>query len=615
MTHPNISPGRILRILPQGERLALLGFFSVMLVAAIFETVGVASVLPFMAVVMDPSLAQRSRTMVAVLDLLGIRSPQGTLVAIGVIVVAMLLIGNAAAAGGQWVQQRFMARLQRRLSCELFAGYLAQPYAFHVQHDAASLTKVLFADISIVLNNGVAPLVGAATRGMVVVGLVALVLLRDPLIALGTMLLLGGSYFFIYRLVRGHQAHMGQEISASALHRQRIAIEGLGGIKELLVLERERDTVQRFDEATVRFTNAQVSNSLTAMLPRYLLETIAFGGIVIVTLTLVLSGRGLEAAIPTLSLYAFVGYRLMPALQQIFSAAVTVRFIGASLDSLGRDLDMVRKRPVRSTSVSSTSAVLRGRHDLRLDDVHFTYPGTTQEVLRGVSLVIHRNESIGLVGRTGAGKTTLADLVLGLFEPTSGTISIGDVPLGPRTLHAWRERVGYVPQTVFLANATIAQNIAFGLPDDQIDHEAVVRAARMAQADEFVAGLADGLSTLVGERGVRLSGGQRQRLGIARALYHNPDVLVFDEATSALDGMTEEAVMQAIRSLSKECTIILIAHRLRTVEACNRIVMLEAGFIVADGSYGELMEGSPEFRNLVGRASSAVTADANASWQ
>lgn len=611
MTQHSVSLGRILRVLPRSERLALAGFFAVMLVAAIFETAGVATVLPFMAVVMDPTFVERSPTLAAMLHALGVRSQQGSLVAIGVIVVAVLLIGNAAAAGGQWVQQRFMARLQRRLSCELFAGYLAQPYAFHVQHDAASLTKVLFADISIVLNNAVAPLVGAATRAMVVVGLVTLVLMRDPVIAVGSLLVLGGAYFLVYWLVRGPQARMGEVISSTAIHRQRLGIEGFGGIKELVVLGRERDTVQRFDDATVHFTRAQTSNSLASMLPRYLLETVAFGGIVIATLALMLRGHGSQAAIPTLALYAFVGYRLMPALQQIFSAAVTVRFAGASLDSLSHDLDMVRQHRAASPPTASTPGVLDAQRDLRLDGVHFTYPGATQPVLCGISLVIRRNESIGLVGRTGAGKTTLADLLLGLFEPTAGTISIGGVPLGPETVRAWRERVGYVPQFVFLANATVAQNIAFGLPDDQIDHTAVERATRMAQANEFVADLPQGLGTLVGERGVKLSGGQRQRLGIARALYHNPDVLVFDEATSALDGMTEEAVMQAIRSLSSERTIILIAHRLRTVEACNRIVMLEDGRVVADGSYGDLMEDSSEFRSLVGRASSAAAVVSN----
>jgi ABC-type multidrug transport system fused ATPase/permease subunit len=230
----------------------------------------------------------------------------------------------------------------------------------------------------------------------------------------------------------------------------------------------------------------------------------------------------------------------------------------------------------------------------------FTYPTGNRPALNDVSFSIPQNQSIGFVGRTGSGKTTLADVILGLYPPDSGAIAVDGIALSADNERAWRRRVGYVPQTVFLTNASVARNIALGIPEDEIDHDAVLRAAQMAQADEFIIQMPDGYNTIVGERGVKLSGGQRQRLGIARALYHNPDVLVFDEATSALDGMTEDAVMQAVQTLSAERTMILIAHRLRTVQACDRIIMLEAGRIVADGSYQELVEASAAFKQLAG---------------
>jgi ABC-type bacteriocin/lantibiotic exporter with double-glycine peptidase domain len=244
--------------------------------------------------------------------------------------------------------------------------------------------------------------------------------------------------------------------------------------------------------------------------------------------------------------------------------------------------------------------LLAFKNEIKLSNLTFRYPSANRPALNGLSLCIPQNQSIGLVGRTGSGKTTLADVILGLYPPTAGSIEVDGVALSVDNERAWRRRVGYVPQSVFLTNASVARNIALGIPEDQIDHDAVLRSARMAQADEFIVQMPDGYNTVVGERGVKLSGGQRQRLGIARALYHSPDVLVFDEATSALDGMTEDAVMQAVKTLSAERTMILIAHRLRTVQACDRILMLEAGRIVADGSYQDLAENSDAFKHLAG---------------
>jgi ABC-type multidrug transport system fused ATPase/permease subunit len=246
------------------------------------------------------------------------------------------------------------------------------------------------------------------------------------------------------------------------------------------------------------------------------------------------------------------------------------------------------------------------KKSIQLTDLSFRYPTADRSALNQITLTIPQNQSIGLVGRTGSGKTTLADVLLGLYPPASGSIKVDGVELTEGNERAWRKRVGYVPQAVFLTNASIEKNIALGIPEQEIDHDAVKRAARMAQAEEFISLLPDGYGTVVGERGVKLSGGQRQRLGIARALYHNPDVLVFDEATSALDGMTEDAVMQAVQALSQERTMILIAHRLRTVQACDRIIMLDSGKIVADGSYRALMDHSEPFRRLAGNAATEV---------
>ena len=329
-----------------------------------------------------------------------------------------------------------------------------------------------------------------------------------------------------------------------------------------------------------------------------MIEVFAYAGIVAVTLAFVLKGQG-TTAIPSLALYALAGNRLVPIFQQFFAAAITIKYHTRAVESLEADLAVVRNS-TRHDLVEHDQP-LSFKNEITLTNLSFKYPSANRPALNQVTLTIPQNQSIGLVGRTGSGKTTLADVILGLYPPASGTISVDGINLVESNERAWRQRVGYVPQNVFLTNASIARNIALGIPEHLIDHSAVVRAAQMAQAEEFIAQLPDTYDTVVGERGVKLSGGQRQRLGIARALYHNPDVLVFDEATSALDGMTEDAVMQAVQSLSAERTMILIAHRLRTVQACNRIVMLDAGRVVADGTYDELMLNSAAFRQLAGQ--------------
>lgn len=591
---------RMIGLLAPAERRALFVVVASSFVTAVFETLGVASILPFMAVVMDPSAIHRYGPLADLLSWLGAVTPARATMLIGLVTIVVLALGNAAAAANVWIQQRFLMGARTALSTELFGGYMRMPYSFHVERDSASLVKVMFEDIEVALGGFLTPLLHAISKGLVAVLLLGLVVMRDPVVALGTSLLLGGSYFLVYRFVRVRQSRHGQIVNAASLERQRIGLEGLAGVKELRVLGREDEPVRLFHLAFDRFGKAHAASTFMTQLPKSLIEVVAFGGIVAITLVLLAVGD-VRTAIPTLALYSLAGYRLMPALQQLYSTAIGLRFNEASVTTLERDLLLVRSGSLHETREIEAERILPFARELSATGVTFTYANAARPALRNIDLKIHRRESIGLVGRTGAGKSTLADLLLGLYLPTTGAISVDGTVLDARNVRSWRRLVGYVPQSIFLANASVRDNIAFGIRADLIDSAAVVRAARMSQAEEFILGLADGYDTIVGERGVRLSGGQRQRLGIARALYHDPAVLVFDEATSALDGMTEDAVMEAVRGLSKERTVVLVAHRLRTVEACDRIVMLDAGRIVADGPYAELVNSSPEFQSLLRR--------------
>jgi len=592
---------RLYKILPVVSKRGLAFVVLISLVAAVFETASVASILPFMAIVMDPTILTKYQWLESLLRYLGIEGHEAAIIAAGILTVAVLAIGNAVTASNLWVQTRYLAAARRHLSTELFSGYLYLPYSFHIQRDTSSLGRVLHGDVDSAVGGFLASLLAVVSKGLSGLVLIALIVAVDPLVALGTVVVLGCGYMMVYRLIRVRQVRLGAQMVEASTTVGRTALEGLSGIKELRVLGRENASTVEFSRSMTELMNTQAANSLASAMPRYVIEVFAYAGIVAVTLAFVLKGQGLSA-IPSLALYALAGNRLVPIFQQLFAAAITIKYHTKAVESLEADLATVRSS--YSETEDDSSASLTFKTEIRLTNLSFKYPTAERAALNKLTLTIPQNQSIGLVGRTGSGKTTLADVILGLYPPASGTITIDGVELTEQNERAWRKRVGYVPQAVFLTNASIEKNIALGIPEHEIDREAVQRAARMAQAEEFISQLPDGYGTVVGERGVKLSGGQRQRLGIARALYHNPDVLVFDEATSALDGMTEDAVMQAVQDLSQERTMILIAHRLRTVQACNRIVMLDGGTIVADGTYQELMATSALFKRLAGNNAS-----------
>lgn len=599
---------QLYRILPRSSRQGLAGVVTVSLFSALFETASVASILPFMALVMDPGIISRYVWVEQFINAMGIHSQQSAVLAAGALTICVLALGNAVSAANLWAQTRYIAKARRALSSELFAGFMRMPYSFHLEHDTASLSRVLDSDVESALGGFLASLLGVVAKGLSGIVLISFIVIVDPFVALGTVVVLGGGYMFVYRLIRVRQSRLGAKMVEASVELGRATLEGFAGIKELRVLGRESTSTESYNTVLSTLVKVRAQNLLAASLPRYVIEVIAYAGIVAVTLGFVLKGEG-TAAVPSLALYALAGNRLVPIFQQFFAAAITIKYHTKAVDSLVADLNTIRSTPLMVVAVDEQQP-LKFQHEISLKDIVFTYPNAHTPSLKAVSLTILKNQSIGFVGRTGAGKTTLADVILGLYQPQSGTILVDGTILTEENERSWRKRVGYVPQAVFLTNASIAENIALGIPNHQIDHAAVMLAARMAQAEEFIELLPDSYQTIVGERGVKLSGGQRQRLGIARALYHQPDVLIFDEATSALDGMTEDAVMEAVQRLSQQCTMILIAHRLRTIQACDRIVMLEAGAIVADGTYHELINSSPAFQRLAGpRAESTYTTD------
>jgi ATP-binding cassette, subfamily B, bacterial PglK len=586
------------RLFNRRERWQLGMLYVAMVLRAVVVAVGVASVMPFMSVVADAELVWRNPVLAAAYHRLGFVSLDHFVFWLGVAVVGAIVASNVVSALTTYGIVRFSAGMNHRLSVRLMTDYLSQPYSFFVKRNTAKLNKTLLGEVTTLLSGVVVPILDAGSRLLVVAALLLLILFIDPFLALATAGVLGSVYGTLYLMIKRRQRRLGQERVQANQLRFKTSGEAFGGIKDVKVLQREKAFLNRFKPASWRYVSTTASNSLIAQLPNYLLDSIAFGGIIVVILYFLRTGGGVVEILPVISLYAFAGYRLMPELKQLFSDFSKIRFHRAALDDFLEDYRGLPEEP--EAPEAGSTPVLPFTREIEVRDVTFQYPSASAPALDGISLRIRRNETVGLVGSSGSGKTTLVDLLLGLFEPGRGAILVDGVPIDEGTIGHWRSQVGYVPQHIFLTDDSIAANIAFGIPDRMVDPERVEAAARIAHLHDFVASLPEGYGTLVGERGVRLSGGQRQRIGIARALYHDPEVLVLDEATSALDGATESAVMEAIRALAGTKTIVLIAHRLTTVRECDRIFLLQGGRVQQSGTYASLLQENEAFRRFAG---------------
>ncbi len=594
---------KLLDLFDRHERRRLAMLVAVMIVSGLLQTIGVASIVPFLAVVSNPATIHTNRWLAAAYLRFGFSGENAFLVALGALFLVIMVFANGMNLLTLWLTTRMQWRTRDRLSQWLMRRYLHAPYQFHLRHNSARLGKGLLNEVNRVVGGVFLPLTRLIARGVSATFLVILLLWADPLLAVIVAVSIGGFYAVVYSTIRGRQRRLGEEESAAKTTRIQISNEAIGGIKELKVLGRQSFFLDRFRDASGRYARANAASALTGLIPQFALETVSYGGVIVVILYLLETRKSLDEIFPLLAVYAFGANRLIPSVQEIFQALAEIRFGSKSLENLYHDLLGTEADtddpPIASLSGTVGAATALGcRADIRFNGVTFHYPGASVPALRNLSLVIAAKSTYAFVGSTGAGKTTVVDLLLGLFSPSGGSILVDGVPLTADRMPAWRGGVGYVPQSIFLCDASIAKNIAFGVPDEQIDHAAVTAAARAADLETFIGALRDGYDTVVGERGVRLSGGQRQRIGIARALYHKPDVLILDEATSALDNVTEDVVMNAIRAMAGQRTIILIAHRLTTVRDCDTIFVLEQGVLMDSGTHDALMAESTTFRAL-----------------
>ena len=582
----DISPGRkIWGLLTSAERRSAVVLLGLMLIGMALEMLGVGLIVPAIVLLTQPDFISTYPALQPILQALGNPDHQTLVIWAMLGLLGVYLFKTLFLAFLTWRQMRFAFGVQAQLSQRLFTAYLRQPYTFHLQRNSAQLIRNAINEVNLFTFSLMIPGMTLLTEGLVLPGLCILLLVVEPLGALIVIGVLGMSAWGFHRLTRGRITRWGEMRQHHEGLRIQHLQQGLGGAKDVKLLGRESDFLEQYSIHNTQSARMLQLQQTLQQLPRLWLELLAVAGLVILVLAMLAQGREFSAVLPILGLFAAAAFRLMPSVNRVLGSLQSLRYGLAVINTLHEELALA------APAVSKASAArLPFRGKLEFDQVTYTYPGGHAPALKETSLAICRGETVGIIGASGAGKSTLVDILLGLLVPDSGEVRLDGENI-QRSLRNWQDQIGYVPQSIFLTDDSLRRNVAFGLPVEQIDEAAVRRAVRAAQLEEFVDGLPQGLDTVVGERGIRLSGGQQQRIGIARALYHDPAVLVLDEATSSLDTATEREVMQAVHALQGTKTILIVAHRLSTVEHCDRLYRLEQGRIVATGTPQTMLPG------------------------
>ena len=586
---------KILFLLSPSERKNASLLLLMILFMALLDCIGVASILPFVAVLTNPDIIQNNiilNKMFIASNIFGVENDQQFLFALGILVFIILVFSLLFKAITTYTQIRFILMREYSIGKRLVEGYLHQPYSWFLNRNSADLGKTILSEVSQVIGGGLKPVMDVIAQGMIAITLVILLIATDPKLAIVVGISIGGAYGIIFYFTRVYLNRIGKERLKYNLLRFKSLNEAFGASKEVKVGGLEESYIQKFSTSARTTARTSASSNVINQIPRFFLEAITFGGILLIILYMMAKSGSFNNSLPIISLYVFAGYRLMPAVQQIYVSFAKLAFIGPSLNKLYDDLKNLKK-----IDENQDKGTLFLKKSIDLKNIYYSYPSSSRSVLKNINIKIPAKSTIGLVGTTGSGKTTTVDVILGLLIAEKGTLEVDGKVITGQNSRAWQRSIGYVPQSIYLSDDTISSNIAFGVKHKNICQDTVKRAAKIANLHEFITEeLPEQYETTIGERGIRLSGGQRQRLGIARALYHSPKLLILDEATSALDNKTEKDVMDAVYNLSDDITVILIAHRLSTVKKCDKIFLLEKGGIKNEGTFEELIKVNENFR-------------------
>jgi len=589
---------KLLFLLTPYERKRLWLLLIMITVIAIFDLIGIASILPFIAVLNNPSVIETNSLLNTIYQhssILGVENVEQFTFVLGFSVFVLLIFSLSLKAIITYVQTRFIQMREYSISRRLAEGYLYQPYSWFLSQHSADIGKNILSEVSQIIGGGIRPLIELIAKCIVAISIITLLVIVDPKLALIVGLSLGGAYLVVFFTVSKYLKRNGKLRLKNNELRFKTIVEAFGAAKEIKFKGLEETYVSIFSNSSRIFANTQASAQVISQLPRLILEAIAFGGILLIILYIISKTGSFDNSLPIVSLYVFAGYRLMPALQSIYSSFVSLSFIGPSVDKVYEDY-----KNLKPLIKIKDKKIIKLDNSISLNGVHYHYPNQSKVALKNINLKIPAKSVIGLVGATGSGKTTVVDVILGLLEPQKGTLEVDGKLITKNNCRFWQRSIGYVPQFIYLSDASVTANIAFGEETKNIKQDAVEKSAKIANLHNFVLEeLNEQYQTTIGERGVRLSGGQRQRIGIARALYNNPQILILDEATSALDNLTEKLVMDSIKNFSKDLTIIIIAHRLDTVKNCDKIYLLEKGEIKKEGSFEELINSDEAFKKSV----------------
>jgi ABC-type multidrug transport system fused ATPase/permease subunit len=559
--------------LPYG-RLKLFALLGLILFNGLLQLIGVTSIFPFFALAADPERIRNSRFGSFLMGLLPAMDNNHLLALAGLFAIIMLVLSSIGSMASETLRIRYAFGFMQWLRTRLLSYYTSRPYDYFLKNNTAVLQQKLV-EITSFINGVLLPLGEIISRIVLVLLLIGIVFLVQPLVALGAALLFGGFYLIAFRWIRPRAKLVGEKILFNSVHFAKHFNQFLHGIKTVMVHCREEFFMSKALGHSAEIGLYQSKVPLYSNGPRYLIEPIAFGGLVAVVIVMALQGRPFSDILPNLAVMGAASVRLLPALQLLYSQLVSVAANNYTLSQIESEIMTIEKETESPLSPFPNPNPLTFEKEIRIDHVTFRYPVDAPAVLQDFCLTIGKCESVGIAGPSGSGKSTLVDLILGLHAPQSGSILVDGEPVTAATMNSWRRMIGYVPQDIYLLDETIGENIAFGIPSEAIDEEALREASEGAQILDFVKSQPDGFRTKVGERGVRLSGGQRQRIGLARALYHRPPILILDEATSALDNATEAAVMETIHRLQGKLTMITIAHRLSTLEKCDKTIRLD----------------------------------------
>tara|TARA_B100001093_G_scaffold520214_1_gene613687 strand:+ start:6796 stop:8592 length:1797 start_codon:yes stop_codon:yes gene_type:complete len=592
---------RLFLLLNSSQKRRFYALQFLVLLMAFGEIIGVASIIPFMSLVGDMSQLDQDTFLAKVFKASNFESKSQFVFFTGITVLLVLLISALISMFTLWRMSMFAHKLGSEIADSLYVYYLKQDWLFHSSGSSAQLTKSISNETSRITGLILTPLLQMNARIGLALLMTLVVLIYDPYVALVGILVFSVGYFVLYNFVRLRLHKNGVTISEVLEERFRLMNEGFGGVKDILLFGRDRNFIELFKKSGDKLAYSYGTNSALSQVPRFLMELIAFGSMILLVLYLINSYDGdLGMILPRLSAYALVAFKLLPAFQQIYSNFALLKGHISAFDSIEEDLENAVKLPGSLDFLELGK--IKPKNNITLKNITFTYPNKSDAALDKLNISFPANSVIGLVGASGSGKSTLIDVILGLIKPQSGHLEVDEIKITNKNCRKWQNVIGFVPQSIFLSEGTISENVAFGIPEIEIDLRKVRNAIKLSHLDEFVENLEKGIHTKVGERGVQLSGGQRQRIGIARALYHEADVLVFDEATSSLDGISEKMIMDAIHNFSGKKTIIIVAHRLKTVEKCDQIFFIDKGRVCDKGTYSELIEKNEHFRNMAKHA-------------